>query len=90
MRKFNLGDLFLLAISIKDIADGVATIKARCRPITQVVERVDGKEVVYEYTTDIFRGKFESEVVAARDAKKMVMTMLATRMQSVASMEVPE
>lgn len=92
MRKFNVGDMVITKDHVLGVANGSRTISTACRKITSAIETLGtDDQIIYEYyLIGVGHKCREIDIFPANDAKRMVMTTLASRMQAVAEMEVPQ
>lgn len=92
-RKFDLGDKVITMLKLKAVADGEITIEKAITTVIGVRESFDEDRpiVLREYSLDAeYSVVKEKDVFPASDAKKIVMKILAERMQTVAEMEVDQ
>ena len=92
-REFDLGDKVITTLKLKAVANRESTIEKAVTTVEGVRESLAGDRVTVVRQYDLQGGYSkvdEKHVFPAKDAKKMVMKILADRMQAVAEMEVPE
>ena len=91
-RKFDLGDLVISRRELEAVANGDTTISKAAATVEGVRESFAADRVTVQRNYVLNKGvgvTREEYVYPIMDAKKVIMKILAERMQAVAEMEVP-
>lgn len=86
-REFNIGDYVITKDGLQDVANGQYRLVGARKKVLRISEFEEDGNVVFIYVLEKGTERREGNLFPIRDAKKMVMKILAERMQDVAGME---